>query len=133
MIREATPSDLAAVLEIAADGFKGEDRIGPAWLVRKLAQPGTTLHVESLGADCVRGFVLIERYRPGELVRLIAVAPSHRRQGVGRAMLGKIRAPASAWVRAENAASRAMFEGAGWGLATQPTRREGEWVYFSHT
>lgn len=132
MIRVAVPGDLAAVLSIASAGFSAVDRIGPAWLVRMLARPGTVLFVDKLGPDCVRGFVLVEAFQGGQLVRLIAVSPSHRRQGVGRGLLAKLsaRVEAGAWVRVENAASRGMFDAAGWTGATRPSRRKGEWVYF---
>lgn len=130
MIREAKPSDLAAVLEIAASGFERIDRATADWLVKELNLPGVILYVDSLGPSGVRGFVLIERYTEGDSVKIIAVHPGHRAQGIGRKLLAKAGKSAGAWVRAENKASRAMFTRDGWKIASKTTKKPGEWVYF---
>ncbi len=136
-IRKAVPSDLAAVLRINADGFVGDDPFDASWLVEKLQHPGTRLVVDDAGVGVIRGFLLTERYQIGTEVKLIAVHQQFRRQGVGSRLLSRVRGPAGAWVRKENAASRAMFTARGWeetaGLVEQEAPAEahsGEWVYF---
>lgn len=130
-VRAARPADLLAVLGICHDAFAGADGpIRASWLVRRLADPGTRLLVDDAGAGLVRGFLLEVRYAAGARVRLVAVGDAYRRQGVGRRLLACVRGPASAWVRSENRASRAMFAAAGWAEAVAPRRRKGDWAYF---
>ncbi len=129
-VRAAKPCDLAAVLAVARDGFRSPDLFGPRWLVDTLARPGTSLLVESPGAGVVRGFLLTERYPTGTVVRYVAVGQCYRCQGVGRRLLARVNGPGSAWVRSENAASRALFASAGWRPEIAPRKRRGEWFYF---
>lgn len=137
-IRRATPGDLAAVLRIADGGFFGDDPFEAKWLIDKLAEPGTVLQVDDAGVGCVRGFLLTQKYAAGTVIRIIAVDPQFRRQGVGTGMLARVKGKAGAWVRVENAASRGMFERAGWVQsvplwreAFKPADHSGDWVYFA--
>lgn len=137
-IRKAVPGDLAACLQINTDGFTGDDPFDAAWLVAKVAEPGTTLFVDDAGVGVVRGFLLTQRYDLGTIVRIIAVGAQFRRQGVGSGLLGKVKHPAGAWVRKENKASRGMFGKAGWveavphwEEATKPASHSGGWVFYT--
>ncbi len=129
-VRAAQPCDLRAVLDIAKAGFGPQDRFGPGWLVDTLAEPGTRLLVESPGAGVVRGFLLVQRYPTGAVVRYVAVGPVYRQQGVGRRLLARVRGPATAWVRSANLASQGLFRSAGWRTAIAPRRRRGDWAFF---
>jgi GNAT superfamily N-acetyltransferase len=131
VIRNARPSDLADVLSICKVSFARADRFGPRWLVNALAD-GATLRIDDGGASLVRGFALIQQRPAGvNWLRYVAVAADSRRRGVGRRLLAAVRGPAYAWVRCENAASRAMFAAAGWEAGIVPDgRRRGEWVRF---
>jgi ribosomal protein S18 acetylase RimI-like enzyme len=129
-VRAAKPCDLAAVLAVAREGFTGPELFGPRWLCDTLANPGTAMLVESPGANVVRGFLLTERYLTGTVVRYIAVGACYRKQGVGRRLLARVNGPASAWVRAENIASRSLFTASGWRSEIAPRQRRGEWCYF---
>lgn len=136
-IRRATPGDLAAVLKINSEGFVGDDPFDAAWLVAKLAEPGTRLVVDDAGVNVMRGFMLTQHYASGVEVVLIAVDRQLRRHGVGRRLLARVKGPAGAWVRKENAASRALFAGAGWEQsvsewteAEKPEKHSGEWCYY---
>lgn len=133
-IRPAQPCDLAAVLDIAKESFTlPADRFGAKWLVRRLALPGVELYVDSPGAGVVRGFVMLERYPTGTVVRLIATGSQHRGQGVAKRLLAATvpTGPGSTWIRTENQASRATFESAGWKISTPPRARSSEWVYYA--
>lgn len=137
-VRQAKPCDLAACLRINAAGFVGDDPFDAAWLVERTALPGTLLLVDDAGAGVIRGFVLTQRYATGTKLLIIATDPQFRRQGVGRRMLGRVKAPAGAWVRKENEASRAMFtkagwheEFSGWQEADKPSQHTGEWCYYT--
>ena len=138
-VRRAVPSDLSAVLRIGAGGFVGDDPFDAQWLVDKLAEPGTQLVVDDAGANLIRGFLVIQRYTSGTVVRLIAVDPQFRRQGVGKRLLARVKGPAGAAVREENAPSRAMFEKAGWEQTVKEWVEEskpseahsGNWVYYA--
>jgi ribosomal protein S18 acetylase RimI-like enzyme len=130
MIRDAVPSDLAAVLAIGAAGFAPTDRPGPGWLVKKLAQPGRRLLVDTIGPGVIRGFLLTESHPTGTVARIVAVAPEFRRQGIGRGLLATIDGPGLAWVRTRNTASQALFTAAGWTLATPPRPRRA-WLHFT--
>lgn len=135
-IRAAKPCDLEAVLRISREAFKEpEDRFGrqgASWWLHTLAQPGTRLRVETPGPGLIRGYLLLVRYLSGDLVRLIAVDKTYGGQGIGKRLLATITASTSAWVRANNAPSRGLFESAGWTLASAPTkiRRRGSWVFY---
>ena len=137
-IRRANPGDLSDILRISGDGFFGDDPIDAAWLVGECSKPGTLLQVEDAGAGCIRGFLLTHKYTGYSIIRLIAVDPKFRRQGVGRGLLAKVRGKAGAWVREENEASRTMFERAGWRVsvpkwteAEKPQSHSGNWIYFA--
>jgi ribosomal protein S18 acetylase RimI-like enzyme len=131
-IRPALPGDLDAVLRIGATSFAHDaDRFGATWLVRRLARPGTELFVDSPGAGIVRGFLLVERYATGTVVKLVATDPQFRQQGVARRLLATVRGPAATWIRTENAPSRATFEAGGWVQTAPPKARSGEWTFYT--
>ena len=105
-------------------------RIDPAghraWLAERLASPTTRLLIGCLGQDPI-GQVRLERGADGEVEIGISVAPERRGQGLGRALLaagleaGRRDATLDvraflARVRTDNAASEALFRGAGFHL-----------------
>lgn len=103
-----------------------------AWLARRLAEPGTGLWIgEEAGAPV--GQVRCDTERPGEGIVSIAVAPEVRGRGIGSWLLAAGVAAARselgigrlvAFIRPENAASVALFRGAGFASAGQ-TERDG--------
>ena len=140
MIRAAVPADLVSVMRIARQGFTGDDRFGTVWLVKKLAEPGTECWVEDAGIGVIRGFIVIQKYEAGTIVRLIGTGLGFRKQGVGLALLTALtdrKVPIGAWVRSENIASQKTFEKAGfkvavptWAEPKKPVRHTGDWVFF---
>lgn len=139
MIRTAVPADLTAVMRIARQGFTGDDRFGTVWLVKLLAYPGTVLYVDDAGVGVIRGFMVVQSYAAGDIVRLIATDKGFRQQGVGRALLDVLpRKPVGAWIRSENTGSQALFAGAGftvgapkWTEAAKPERHTGDWIFYT--
>lgn len=142
MIRPAVPADLSTVMRICRQGFRGDDRFGTVWLVKKLAEPGTTCYVDDAGIGVVRGFIILQKYEAGTIVRLIGTDSGCRKQGVGSALLsGAVdpRVPHGAWVRVENEASQQLFRKAGWKIAVatwaepkKPKDHTGDWVFFTN-
>ena len=137
MLRRADVADLTAIMRIARKGFTGDDRFGLVYLVKLLAMPGTECWVEDAGVGVVRGFILIQKFAAGTIVRLIATDPGCRKQGVGKTLLSVVKAPAGAWVRVENEASRTLFARDGWTVSVptwaepkRPTKHTGDWVFF---
>lgn len=132
-LRAGGASDFPFLRELAGEAFEqygAYDHLLPEWA----ALPGIELTVaEDAGARV--GLTLVgvfeDRPRPLAVVDLlaIAVAPAHRRQGVGRALLRAVVERASSLARtgvagslrltvAEgNAAGRALFESFGFGYA----------------
>lgn len=88
--------------------------------------------VDDAALSLLRGYILTEQHQLGTIVRLIAVAPSARKQGVGKALLETVKGPAATWIREENEASQALFRSMGWVEAEPPhNRRKREvWRYF---
>lgn len=129
MIRPAVPADLKAVVQIAKQSFFDDDAFGCTWLCGKLANAGTQLYVDDAALSLIRGFLLLETHQLGTIVRLIAVAPNARKQGVGRALLELVKAPAFTWIRDENEASQALFKSMGW-VEAEPPRKRKEWRYY---
>lgn len=129
-VRPAVPADLRAVVAIGRESFFGEDAFGATWLVGKLAQPGTALLVEDAAITLVRGFILTEHHQLGTVVRLIAVLPDARREGIGRLLLASVTGPAWTWIRETNEASQRLFSSMGWVEAEPPRKRRGDWRYY---
>lgn len=141
MIRDAVPADLTAVMRIARQGFHGDDRFGVVWLIKVLAQPGTRMVVEDAGVGVIRGFLLTQTYAAGTMVRLIAVDPGARNQGIAKTLLSSLPDhQCGAWIRRENEASQRTFAAAGfkvatatWSEAKKPERHTGDWVFYART
>lgn len=141
MIREAVPADLVSIMRIARQGFTGDDRFGTVWFIKKLAEPGTECWVEDAGVGVIRGFIVLQKYAAGTIVRLIGTDKGCRRSGVASALLHETvthkDAQAGAWVRVENTASRGTFERAGWKISVptwaepkKPVTHTGDWVFY---
>jgi len=95
VIRSCIPSDHPWIRELAADAYAdlGDyGRIIPSWL----DHPGVLAYVDQSDDERgeLRGFVLLGFYQPEESdprhvadLLALAVAPAHRRQGVGRRLV----------------------------------------------
>lgn len=141
MIRKAVPADLVSIMRIARQGFVGDDRFGTVWFIKKLAEPGTECWVEDAGVGVIRGFIVLQEYPLGTIVRLIGTDKGCRRSGVASALIRETVSKdtlTGAWVRAENVASRGTFERAGWKISVtswaeskKPAAvHSGNWVFF---
>lgn len=139
MIRPARPADIVSIMRIARQGFTGDDRFGTVWFVKKLAEPGTTCLVDDAGVGFIRGFIVLQKYDDGNIVRLIGTDGGCRSKGTGSALLSRVAGPAGAWVREENMASRRMFEKNGWAVSVpswaEPKKpsavHTGNWLFFA--
>lgn len=108
-LRAAAPSDLPAIAAIQAAAPEAAQ-----W------PPGDYLRYECAVADDegVAGFIVTRQIAPGEAELLnLAVAPSARRRGIGRALLAHVlEARPGRWlleVRASNASAIRLYESAG--------------------
>lgn len=110
----------AALLDHVADGVFG-DPVGPRRRDEYLAFPGSMLVVAHDGGRVVgqvKAAVHLHPDKPADLyVDEVAVAPSHRRQGIARRMLDEVerwareRGCADVWLAAntDNAEARALY------------------------
>lgn len=135
-VREARPEDHPAVASLGVDAFApfGDYR---AAMTRWLAQPGLLTLVADDGG--VVGFVMVALLdgaggRVEGTVLAVAVDPTRRSRGLGRALLdagiGRLEAAAGEWgaqrihaeVAHDNASALGLFEGAGFSRARTPAR-----------
>jgi ribosomal protein S18 acetylase RimI-like enzyme len=115
-IRILEAADHNVLERVAADVFDGP--INPSWAAEFLHDPRLHL-VVALDGDTVVGFASGVHYlhpdKPPELfINEVGVAPSHRRQGVGKEMLqalmdqGRALGCAQAWVLTSRSNAAAM-------------------------
>ncbi|NIP58091.1 MAG: ribosomal protein S18-alanine N-acetyltransferase [Gemmatimonadetes bacterium] len=87
-IRPMEHGDVARVAELESEAFTNPWK--PRTFRRLLERPGPELWVAELpGAGVVGYFVLWVAHEEGELANL-AVAPEHRRRGIGSALLDRV-------------------------------------------
>jgi len=144
-VRPARPGDAAVVTELAAGGFtctrfhrdprigqKLADRIEAAWAANYFrGQRGDAMYVAELGGS-IAGMLLVLHQDADLVVDLIAVDASHRKAGLGRAMLRLATAcrPEAARLRAgtqlANALSIRFYQGLGMNVVA------GEYILHYH-
>jgi [ribosomal protein S18]-alanine N-acetyltransferase len=118
-VRPAAEDDLDDVVRIHGDAYEGTMGFTPltrAQAAAWMANESSVLLVT--GHDAVRGFLLAEMEGDAVFVESVAVAPSARRAGHGRALLDALLARAGARrvslnVDGANEAARALYEARG--------------------
>lgn len=113
-IRPATPADLSAIQAIERGSFS--DPWSVAMFAEVLASPLTRCLAAERGAEVV-GYAIVQRVGPEAELLNVAVHPSHRRQGLGDALLAEVLRAFDAVtgvtvfleVRASNAAAEALY------------------------
>ena len=133
-VRPAVPTDRQTCVAIAARSFgfdrfhadplipaAAADRLKAAWVANDLDGRADSALVAGAGGDVV-GFVLCLRVGGAAVIDLIAVAPEAQGMGHGGALLAGALAAHSgremrAGTQAANAASRRLYEAAGFTLA----------------
>lgn len=88
LVKGGSP-DLDAVTEVMKDAF--DERFGEAWTRSQCAgilpMPGVELVLARDGRGPLAGFALFRTISDEAELLLLAVAPDHRRQGIGRRLL----------------------------------------------
>ncbi len=121
-IRPATPSDIAAILEIENHAFT-TDRLSPRSLKRLVGSPAAALLVAGTGGG-LDGYALVLFRRGARVARLysLATAEAARGRGLASALLGAAEAETGRRgaralrleVRRDNAAARALYRNRGY-------------------
>ena len=121
MIRRLTYADLPAVVAIERRTFPAPWSL--AMFVLELSRPGGICLVATSG-DEIAGYVICSRHDTVWHLMDIAVAPEHRRQGIGTALVEALLErlpgpdePLTLEVRPSNTAAIAMYEGFGFKAA----------------
>ena len=117
-IRPTTPADLPALARLEGSAFS--DPWSLAMLEEALAARGAITLVAELGGEVIGSVMARHVADEGEILT-IAVDPAHRRQGLGRVLLGAALARMAevgvkaVWleVRTSNVAARMMYLGCG--------------------
>ena len=125
MIRRLTDADLPAIVAIARRPFPAPWAL--AMVVLELSRPGGVCLVATREEE-ITGYVICSRHDTVWHLMDIAVAPEHRRRGVGTALVEALLErlpgpdePLTLEVRPSNAAAIAMYEG--FGFKTAGVRR----------
>ena len=123
-IRPATPADTGAILAIEHAVFR-TDRIERRAFRHAMRSPTIICLVAKEDGE-ILGYGIVERRRTSSAARLtsIAVAPHGLGRGIGKRLLAALERRAKAAgarrmrleVRASNAAARALYEQAGYGI-----------------
>ena len=121
-VRPAGPADLDALLQLEEAAF-ATDRLDRRAFRHAIASP-TVLALAAGPSHDLAGYVLVQVRRGSRIGRLtsVAVAPGQAGRGLGRALLAAAERAARTHgcdrlrleVRADNAAARRLYEGAGY-------------------
>ncbi len=126
VVREVHPHDLGAIAALEDRCFPGEAWT-PTMLESERARPGGVFLVATLDGRVVGYGIAL---RAGEVLEVLKVAvdPTVRRAGIGRALVDALHAAAgwaeAAWleVRVDNVAARTLYEACGYAHAGRRKR-----------